>query len=447
MLPGPEPLRNLDFAPANGTSGRAYPFSRTDQTPLAGCVWGRARSFPLVLLGLCILTVGLVGCNRPQSAAHPFPPTSVTVSKPAQKEVVNWSEFTGRTAAVNLVNVTARVSGYIVSIPFKEGDIVRKGALLYQVDPRPYQDAYDQALGQLKQTQANQQLQDVTFERQQRLQQTNVIAKEEYDTAVSNKNQAAAQVISAQAAVNAAKLNLEFTRVTSPIDGRVGRQLVNIGNLVQADSTQLTTIVSVDPIYAYFSMDELAALTYQRLVRDGKLPSTRDGKAPVYLQLQDETGFSHEGTIDFSDNTFDSTTGTLLIRASFRNPDGFLTPGNFVRVRVASSPRYEALLVADRAIGSDQDQSFVYVVDAKNVARLRHITIGQLADGLRVVKSGLQPDEVIIINGILKVRPDSPVKPAPGSMEQFGSNDITLPLTGSQANASSNHSDGNSGRR
>ena len=141
MLPGPEPLRNLDFAPANGTSGRAYPFSRTDQTPLAGCVWGRARPFPLVLLGLCILTVGLVGCNRPQSAAHPFPPTSVTVSKPAQKEVVNWSEFTGRTAAVNLVNVTARVSGYIVSIPFKEGDIVRKGALLYQVDPRPYQDA------------------------------------------------------------------------------------------------------------------------------------------------------------------------------------------------------------------------------------------------------------------------------------------------------------------
>jgi RND family efflux transporter MFP subunit len=399
------------------------------------------------LLCLSILTLGLAGCDRQQSAVHAFPATNVTVSKPVQKEVVNWSEFTGRTAAVNLVNVTARVSGYIVSIPFKEGEIVHKGDLLYQIDPRPYQDAYDQALGQLKQAQANQQLQDLTFERQQRLQQSNVIAKEDYDTAFSNKNQAAAQVISAQAAIKAAELNLEFTRVTSPIDGRVSRQLVNIGNLVQADSTQLTTIVSVDPIYAYFSMDELAALTYQRLVRDGKLPSTRGGKAPVYLQLQDETGFPHEGTIDFSDNTFDSSTGTLLIRASFPNPDGFLTPGNFVRVRVASSPKYEALLVADRAIGSDQDQSFVYVVDGKNIAQLRHITTGQLADGLRVVKSGLQPDDVVIVNGILKVRPNSPVRPQPGSMEQFSSNDISLPLTGSQADASLNHSSGNSATR
>jgi membrane fusion protein, multidrug efflux system len=410
------------------------------------CQHKLSRTIP-IYFGLCILALSLTGCGRPRSAAHAFPPASVTVSKPVHKEVVNWSEFTGRTAAVNLVKVTARVSGYIVSIPFKEGDMVHKGDLLYQIDPRPYQDAHDQALGQLKQAQANQRLQDVTFERQQRLQQNNVIAKEDYDTALSNKSQAAAQVISTQAAVNAAKLNLEFTRITSPIDGRVGRQLVNIGNLVQADSTQLTTIVSVDPIYAYFSMDELAALTYQRLVRDGKLPSHGDGKAPVYLQLQDETGFSHEGTIDFSDNTFDSSTGTLLIRATFPNPDGFLTPGNFVRVRVASSPRYEALLIADRAIGSDQDQSFVYVVDAKNIAQLRHITTGQLADGLRVVKSGLQSNDVVIVNGIIKVRPNNPVKPEPGSMEQFASNDFSLPVTGSQSSASTNHSNGNSATR
>jgi membrane fusion protein, multidrug efflux system len=405
-----------------------------------------SRTIP-IYVGLCILALSSTGCGRPPSAAHGFPPAAVTVSKPVEKEVVNWNEFTGRTAAVNLVNVTARVSGYIVSIPFKEGDTVHKGDLLYQIDPRPYQDAYDQAVGQLKQAQANQQLQDVTFERQQRLQQNNVISKEECDTALSNKGQAAAQVISAQAAVNAAKLNLEFTRVISPIDGRVSRQLVNIGNLVQADSTQLTSIVSVDPVYAYFSMDELAALTYQRLVRDGKLPSTGDGKAPVYLQLQDETGFPHEGTINFSDNTFDSSTGTLLIRASFPNSDGFLKPGNFVRVRVAASPRYQALLVADRAIGSDQDQSFVYVVDAKNIAQLRHITTGQLADGLRVVKSGLEPDDVVIINGILKVRPNNPVKPEAGSMEQFASNDISLPLTGGQSSASINHSNSNSATR
>jgi multidrug efflux system membrane fusion protein len=387
-------------------------------------------------LFIVALTLWLAGCNQQQPGAHGRPPADVTVSKPEQKEVVNWKEFTGRTAAVKLVNVAPRVSGYIVDIPFKEGDLVHKGDLLFQIDPRPYQDAYDQAVGQLQQAQANQQLKDVTFERQQQLRQTGVIAKEDYDTALSNKNTAAAQVVSAQAALNAAKLNLEFTHVTSPIDGRISRQLVNIGNLVQADSTQLTTIVSTDPIYAYFSMDELAALTFQRLIREGKLAGSPGGKVAVYLQLQDETGFPHEGTIDFSDNAFDSSTGTLLIRGSFPNSDGFLTPGNFVRIRVASSPKYQALLVADRAIGSDQDQSFVYVVDSKNIARLRHIPTGQLAERLRVVKSGLQPDDLVIVNGIIKVRPDSPVRPQPGMMEQFGSNDISMPLTSSQSSAS-----------
>src|SRR4030081_3752343 len=221
------------------------------------------------------LSLWLAACNNQQPATPSLPAPEVTVSKPAQKEVVNWNEFTGRTAAVKLVNITARVSGYIVDIPFKEGDIVHKGDLLFQIDPRPYQDTYDQAVGRLQQAQANQQLQDATFERQQRLRETGVIAKEDYDTALSNKNQAAAQVVSAQAARNSAQLNLEFTHVTSPIDGRVSRQLVNIGNLVQADSTHLTTIVSIDPIYAYFSVDELAALSYQRLIREGKVASSQ----------------------------------------------------------------------------------------------------------------------------------------------------------------------------
>jgi membrane fusion protein, multidrug efflux system len=435
QVPGPPTLFRTLFELSTSSCGLVSA-GRQTVTP-------RRHLSALCLFALFATPVWLAGCDNHQTAARALPPARVTVSKPVYKQVVNWSEFTGRTAAVNLVNVTPRVSGYIVNIPFKEGDIVHKGDLLFQIDPRPYQDSYDQALGQLKQAQANQQLQDVTFQRQERLRQTGVIAKEEYDTALSNKNQGAAQVVSAQAAVNAAKLNLEFTRVISPIDGRVSRQLVNIGNLVQADSTQLTTIVSVDPIYAYFSMDELAALTYQRLVQEGKLPSTRDGKAPVYLQLQDETGFPHEGTINFSDNTFDASTGTLLIRASFPNADGFLTPGNFVRVRVASSPRYKAVLVADRAIGSDQDQSFVYVVDGKNIAQLRHITIGQLADGLRVVKSGLQPDDVVIIDGILKVRPNSAVKAELGAMEQFSSNELSLPITGSQAKASLSDSNAN----
>src|ERR1700739_251700 len=387
-------------------------------------------------LTIAVLSLLLAGCNNQPPVAQGPPAPQVTVGRPEQKEVVNWNEFTGRTAAVKLVNVTPRVSGYIVDIPFKEGDIVHKGDLLFQIDPRPYQDAYEQALGQLQHAQANQQLQDATFERQQRLRETGVIAKEDYDTALSNKNQAAAQVVSAQAARNSAQLNLEFTHVVSPIDGRVSPQLVNIGNLVKADSTRLTTIVSIDPIYAYFSVDELAALSYQRLIREGKLASSGGGKLPVYLQLQDETGFPHQGTIDFSDNAFDSSTGTLLVRGSFPNSDGFLTPGNFVRVRVASSPKYNALLVADRAIGSDQDQIFLYGVDSRNIARLRHIKMGQLAEGLRVVKSGLQPDDVVVINGIIKGRPDSPVRPQPGAMEQFSSNDMSMPLIGSQPSAS-----------
>jgi membrane fusion protein, multidrug efflux system len=426
---------------------------RTEQYPAdaknSGRSWTKIERLKDIFVGRwLVLAFGLwiAGCSK--QAAPPAPPAPVvTAGKPVQKEIVDWSEFTGRTAAVNLVNVTPRVSGYIVAIPFKEGDVVHKGDLLFQIDPRPYQDVYDQSVGQLRQAQANQQLQDATFERQQHLRTTGVIAKEDYDTALSNKNQGSAQVVSAQAAVNAAQLNLEFTHVTSPIDGRVSRQLVNIGNLVQADSTQLTTIVSIDPIYAYFSVDELAALKYQRLVQEGKISNSRDGKVAVYLQLQDETGFPHAGSIDFSDNAFDSSTGTILLRGTFPASDGSLIPGAFVRVRVASSPKYRALLVADRAIGSDQGQSFLYVVDSQNIARLRQITIGQLADGLRVVKSGLKPDDVVVINGIIKVRPDSPVKPEHGEMEQFLSNDDSLPIKGAKQSVSEGSRDEAKGSR
>jgi len=389
----------------------------------------RSARIRLAIIGVVI--VGLAACNYQQPAAHLSPP-EVTVSKPVQKDIVDWAEFTGRMAAINFVKITPRVSGYIVDIPFNEGDIVHKGDLLFQIDPRPYQHAYDQAIGQLQQAKANQQLQKVTFARQQKLRDTAVIAKEDFDTALSNKNQAEAQVVSAQAAVDSAALNLEFTRVTSPIDGRASRQLVNIGNLVQADTTELTTVLSVDPIYAYFHVDELAELRYQRLVKDGKLAGSRQGGVPVYLQLQDETGFPHGGIINFADNAYDSSTGTLLIRGTFRNPDGFLVPGNFVRVRIPASPKYSALLVAKRAIGSDQGEKFVYVVDSKNVAHLRHITLGPLADGLRVVESGLQPDDVVIVNGIIKVRPDSPVNAEQGRMADFVSDDPSTPLLSSK---------------
>ena len=380
----------------------------------------------------CMLAglISFTGCNQSPSAAGP-PLLTVTVSKPEKRLVENWDEFTGRTAAVNLVNITARVSGYIIQVPFKEGDLVHKGELLFQIDPRPYQHVYDQAVGELQRAEANQKLQDAIFERQDHLRVTGVIAKEDYDTAVSNKSSAAAEVIAAQAAVNAAKLNLEFTHVSSPIDGRASRQLVNIGNLVQADSTRLTTVVSIDPIYAYFSMDELAALNYRQMAREGKLTSTVDGKVLVYLQLQNEQQFPHQGTIDFSDNSYNTSTGTLLVRGTFVNPGEVLTPGNFVRVRVPSGPKYNALLIADRAIGSDQDQSFVYVVDDKNTAQLRHIKTGPLIDGLRVVTLGLQADDLVVINGVINVRPGALVNAQPGSMQEFASNDTAFGGAGS----------------
>ena len=389
----------------------------------------RSARIRLAIIGGVIIV--LAACDNQQPTTH-LPPPEVTVSKPVQKDIVDWAEFTGRIAAVNFVKVTPRVSGYIVNIPFSEGDIVHKGDLLFQIDPRPYQHAYEQAVGQLQQAKANRQLQQTTFTRQQRLRDTGVIAKEDYDTALSNKNQAEAQVVSAQAAVDSAALNLEFTRVTSPIDGRVSRHLVDIGNLVQADTTELTTVVSVDPIYAYFHVDELAELRYQRLVKEGKWASSSEGGAPVYLQLQDETGFPHQGILNFADNAYDSSTGTLLVRGTFRNPDGFLVPGNFIRVRIPASPKYNALLVADRAIGSDQDEKFVYVVDAGNVARRRRITVGPPAEGLRVVKSGLRPEDVVIVNGIIKVRPNGPVKPQLGRMEEFASKAPSTPLLGSK---------------
>lgn len=387
------------------------------------------------LLSALAGAISLAACNQAAPPSPPPPPT-VTAGHPELQLVENWNEFTGRTAAVSLVNITPRVSGYIVAIPFKEGDLVRTGDLLFQIDPRPYQDAYDQAVGQLERARANEKLQDITFKRQERLQATGVIAKEDYDTAQSNKSTAAGDVIAAQAEVNAAKLNLEFTHVISPIDGRVSRQLVNIGNLVQADSTRLMTVLSIDPIYAYFSMDELAALKFRQLMRDGKLVSSREGKVLVYLQLQNEKLFPHQGTIDFSDNAYDASTGTLLIRGTFTNRDGLLVPGNFVRMRVPSSLKYTALLVADRAIGSDQDQSFVYLIDRNNIAHLQHIETGPLANGLRVVTSGLRPADLVVIDGIIKVRSGTPVKPEAGSMEQFVSSDSSTPLFSTEAGSS-----------
>jgi RND family efflux transporter MFP subunit len=376
-----------------------------------------------------IATIGsLLSCNK-QEPVQEIPPPPVTISKPVQKEIVEWDEYTARTEAVENVNITPRVSGYIDNVTFKAGDLVNKGDLLFVIDPRPYQAAFDQAQAQERVAEADQQLQNANFARQDKLRATGVIAKEDFDTALSNKNQAAARVLAGQAAVESAQLNLTFTQITSPITGRISREQVTVGNLVQADTTLLTNIVSVDPIYAYFYVDERSVLDYEKQVRQGKLVDPRSSSVPVYLQLENESRFPHEGNIDFRSNQFDSSTGTLAARGLFPNADGILIPGGFARIRVAATPLHSALLVTDRAIGTDQGQKYVLVVGQDNIVSVKPVVLGPDVDGLRVVRSGLNGDENVIINGIVNARPGSKVSPQQGDMNQYQTNQLQLQTT------------------
>src|ERR1700726_5033969 len=370
-------------------------------------------------------SVALFSCHKQVPAPESQPPP-VTIAKPTQKEIIEWDYYTGRTDAVENVNITPRVSGYIENVSFRAGDSVNKGDLLFVIDPRPYQAVLDQAKAQQREAEANQELQDANFARQDRLRQTGVIAKEDFDTSLSNKNQAAARVLAAAASVESAQLNLTFTRVTSPIRGLISRELVTIGNLVQTDTTLLTNIVSVDPIYAYFNVDERSVLKYQALVRTGKLMDARSGAVPISLQLENEQGFPHEGSIDFINNQFNSSTGTLQVRGLFGNANGALISGSFVRIRVAGSPLHSSLLVSDRAVGTDQGQKYLLVVGKDNVVVVKPVELGPEAEGLRVVRSGIAADDEIIINGIVNARPGSKVSPQEGDMNQYKTNQLQL---------------------
>jgi multidrug efflux system membrane fusion protein len=332
---------------------------------------------------------------------------------------VEWDEYTGRTAAVESVEIRPRVSGYIDRISFKDGQLVKPGDILFVIDPRPYQHVLDQANANLQRADAQRQLQVANLARAERLFQTNVTAKEEYDTSVAERNQAEAQFAQARAAVDSAQLNMDFTQVKSPIEGRISRQLVTLGNLVQADSTVLTTVVSVDPVYAYFNVDERTVQKYLNQIKRGEFQDPRASAVPVYLQLESETGFPHEGVMDFVENTYNASTGTLQTRGRFRNDNGSLYPGAFVRIRVAGTPKHDAILITDRAVGTDQGQKFVLLVDANSVVQVRPVELGPIVDGLRVVRKGLGPDERVIINGLVNARPGSKVTAQPGDMNQF----------------------------
>jgi RND family efflux transporter MFP subunit len=360
------------------------------------------------------------GCNPNFVTDKPaLPPPPVTVAKPIQKKIIEWDEYTGRTAARQSVEVRPRVNGYIDKIEFNEGDILKEGDPLFVIDQRPYQAILNEAKANLSSAEAKRQLQLDDFARAEKLFQNRVTSKEAFDTSLAQKNEAVAQYNQAEAQLYSAQLNFDFTQIKAPINGRVGRELASQGNLVQIDSTVLTKIVSIDPIYAYFNVDERTVQKYIDRIKSGELRNARTSEIRVYLQLESEESFSHEGVIDFINNTYDSSTATLQVRAEFHNADGYLMPDAFVRVRVPSTARHSALLISDGAVGTDQDQKFVYVVDSDNVAEVRRVELGPISDGLRVVRAGIGPDDQIMISGLMNVLPGQKVSPRPGQMDQF----------------------------
>jgi membrane fusion protein, multidrug efflux system len=376
-----------------------------------------------ILLSLAALV--FAGCNQ-QAPPPALPPPVVTVGKPILREIVEWDYFTAQTQAVDNVSIRPRVSGYIDNITFRAGSVVDQGELLFVIDPRPYQAALDQATGQLRQAQAQQKLNDANLARAEDLFQRHVIAKQDYDNAVAQKNVSDAQVIAAEAAVESARLNLGFTQITAPLRGQIGRELVTLGNLVQTDQTELTTLVSIDPIYAYFNVDERSVMRYREARKTKNSTETEAAKIPVYLQLEGEKGFPHEGVIDFVNNTFDPSTGTLQTRGLFPNPTGFIIAGSFGTIRIAGTPKYQAVLVADRVIGTDQDQRYAIVVQPDGIAKYQRVVTGPLVDGLRVIREGLKGDELVVIEGVSKIRPNSKVTPQMADMAQFASDQLAV---------------------
>jgi RND family efflux transporter MFP subunit len=336
------------------------------------------------------------------------------VSDPVERDVTDYADFTARTAAVEAVGVRARVWGYLDKVTFTEGMLVKKGDVLFEIDPRTYQVALHQAEGNLASLDARLKRLDADLGRAEQL-VGRAMSREEYDRIAGDRGETAASIRAAQAAVDRAKLDLAFTKVTAPVSGRISRTIVTVGNLVQSGDqsggTLLTTIVSVDPMYAYFDVDEHTVLRVRQLVREGGADSPRDGGVPVWLGLANEDGHPHRGTIDFVDNQVNPSTGTMRLRGVFPNKDQVLAPGMFARVRVPIGRPRTALLVSERALDNDQGQKILYVVTEQNEVAARPIRVGALHDGLRVIEDGLRPGERVIVNGLQRVRPGITVAP------------------------------------
>ncbi|MGE3665060.1 MAG: efflux RND transporter periplasmic adaptor subunit [Steroidobacteraceae bacterium] len=342
------------------------------------------------------------------------PPPEVSVAKVVERRVKQWDDFTGHVAAVESVELRPRVSGYVERVAFDEGREVRKGDLLFVIDPRSYRAEYERATAELARARSEADLARSQDERTQALLEAKAASREESDTRHAAVAQTVAAVRAAEAAVARARLDLEFTEVRSPITGRAGRALVTAGNLAQADATLLTTIVSVDPMYVYFEGDEQVYLRYLELAKQGARPASGN---PVRVGLANEAGFPHAGVLDFLDNRIDPRTGTIRARAVVPNPDHTLTPGLFARVQMEGSAEFAALLIDDKAVLTDQDRKYVYVLGPGNTAVRKDVVLGRSADGLRIVTSGLAAGDQVIVNGVQKVFfAGMPVAPQPVAM-------------------------------
>jgi len=364
-----------------------------------------------------LILLGLVPAACAKKAPPPAGLATVTVSQPLQKDVTDWDDFLGRFEAVDQVDIRPRVSGYLTQIGFRDGEIVKKGQTLFVIDPRPYQATLDQAQAQTERAQASLTNARTLLERGKTLLGARAISQEELDNRQAAERQATADLAAAQANERNAALNVGFTRVTAPLSGRVSDRRVAVGNLVSADSTVLTTLVSLDPIRFTFDGSEALYLKYQRDNRAGARKSSRETDNPVLIRLQDETDYRWKGRMDFVDNALSSGTGTIRGRAVVDNPGNFLTPGMFGHLRLLGSAPYRALLVPDKAVQTDQTIQVVYVLGADGVVHQRQVDPGPAVGGLRVIKSGLKPTDVVVIDGLTRVKPGDKAKGVQGEIK------------------------------
>jgi membrane fusion protein, multidrug efflux system len=373
------------------------------------------------LIGLAALV--LASCGEKQQAQAPGapPPPSVSVANPVEKKVVEWDEYTGRFEPLDTVEVRARISGVLNEVKFTDGAVVKKGDLLFVIDPRPFQRVLDRDRAALQGAKVQVEFAQKDLERARPLMANSTISQQVFDQRNQAVKTAEANVLSAEASVRSAELDVEFTQIRAPITGRISRKLISEGNFITGGSgsgTLLTTIVSTDPIYFYFDISEADFLKYKRLFEQGMRPSSRETANPIEVGLQGDTGFPIKGQMNFVDNRIDTATGSLRERATFQNPNGMLLPGLFAHARVIGSGEYNAILLPDAAIATDQSNRFVFVVADDGTVSAKPVTLGPIIEGLRVIRTGVTPADWVIVNGVQRARKGIKVKAEKTVIEQ-----------------------------